>query len=73
MDIVREIVGSINYSPKRTHLFNENLLQSDGPKCGIKPLCPTRWTVRVEAIDVVIKQYSVIMEEVHRTTRDNYD
>ena len=75
MDIVREIVGLINYSPKRTHLFNEKLLQSDGPKCGIKPLCPTRWTVRTEAMDAVIKQYSVIletMEEIHRTTRDEY-
>ena len=56
---VREIVGLINYSPKRTHLFGEKLANSDGPKCGIKPLCPTRWTVRTEAMDAIIKQYSV--------------
>ena len=37
MDVVREIIGLIKYSPKRTHLFNEKLLQSDGPRCGIKP------------------------------------
>ena len=49
MDVVREIVGLINFSPKCTHLFNEKLLQSDGPRCGIKPLCPTRSTVRTEA------------------------
>ena len=75
IDIVREIVGLIHYSPKCTDLFNEKLLQSNGPKCGIKPLCPTRWTVRTEAMDAVIKQYSVIMEtmeEVHTTTRDEY-
>ena len=75
MDIVREIVGLIKRSPKRTHLFNEKLMQSEGPKCGIKPLCPTRWTVRTEAMDAVIKQYSVIMdtmEEVNQTTRDEY-
>ena len=41
-DIVREIVKLINNSPKRKHLFSDKLLQSDGPKCGIKPLCPTR-------------------------------
>ena len=67
---MREIVGLIKYSPKRTHLFNEKLLQSDGPKCRIKSLCPTRWTVRTEAMDAVIKQYSVLMEtmeEVHHT------
>lgn len=75
MDIVREIVKLINYSPKRKHLFSEKLLQADGPKCGIKPLCPTRWTVRTEAIDAVVKQYSVIMEtmeDIHRTTHDEY-
>lgn len=74
IDVVREIVGLVKYS-KRAHLFNEKLLQSDGPKCGIKPLCPTRWTVRTEAMDAVIKQYSVLMEtmeEVHHTTRDEY-
>ena len=75
IDIVREIEGLINNSPKQEHLFNEILLQSEGPKVGIKPLCPTRWTVRTEAIDAVIKQYPVIMEtmeEVHQTTHDDY-
>ena len=51
------------------------MLQTDGPHCGIKPLCPTHWTVRAEAIDAVIKQYTVIMEtmeHVHITTRDEY-
>ena len=50
-------------------------MQSEGPKGGIKPLCPTRWTVRTDAIDAVIKQYPVIMEtmeEVHQTTHDDY-
>ncbi|KAL5503223.1 hypothetical protein EMCRGX_G010140 [Ephydatia muelleri] len=38
-------------------------------------LCPTRWTVRAEAIDAVIKQYTIIIEtldEVHSTTKDEY-
>ena len=76
MDVVREIVGLIKFSPKCTHLSNEKLLQSDGPRCGVKPLCPTHWTVRTEAMEAVIKQYSLLMEtmeEVHCTTRDEYD
>ena len=75
IDIVWEIVKLINYSPKRKHLFSEMLIESDGPHCGIKPLCPTRWTVKTEAIDAVIKQYAVIietMEEVNLTTHDEY-
>ena len=38
-------------------------------------MCPTRWTVRAEALDAVLKQYKVIietMEEVHSTTHDEY-
>ena len=75
IDTVREIVKLINYSPKRRHLFSEKLIQSDGAQCGIKPLCPTRWTVRTEAIDAVIKQYALIMEtmeDVNLTTHDEY-
>ena len=42
LDMVREIVKLIKFSPKRAHLFSEKLAQPD--KCGItlKPLCPTR-------------------------------
>ena len=38
---------------------------------GIRPLCPTHWTVRTGAVDVVIKSYATILdtlEEVHCTT-----
>ena len=76
MDIAREVVKLINFSAKRKHLFSQRLLQqTEGPKIGIKPLCATCWTVRTEALDTVIKQYSVIMntmEEVHHTTQDEY-
>jgi len=76
MDVVREIIGLMKFSPKCTHLSNEKLLQSDGPRCGVKPLCRTHWTVRTEAMEAVIKQYSLLMEtmkEVPSTTRDEYD
>ena len=50
-------------------------LQASGSQVGIKPLCPTRWTVRTAAVDAIIKDYTVLMEtleEIHSTTRDNY-
>ena len=73
--ISREICKLIHFSPKRRHLFSEKLQESGGPTMGVKPLCPTRWTVRTEALNAVIKQYPVIMEtmdEVNRTTHDDY-
>ena len=75
LDIVREIVQLINKSPKRKHLFSEKLSNHESVHKGLKPLCPTRWTVRAEALDAVLKQYKVIietMEEVHSTTHDEY-
>ena len=66
----------INCSPKRRHLFTEYLLaESDKPSGGLKPLCPTRWTVRAATIEAVIMQYSMIMgtlEDVHLNTLDEY-
>lgn len=61
IDVIREIVKLINLSPKRKHLFNENLLQCEDREInGIRPLCPTHWTVSTGAIDVVIKSYGTI-------------
>ena len=65
----------VNKSPKRKHLFTEKLTNHESVHKGIKPLCPTSWTVRAEALDSVLKQYKVIietMEEVHSTTHDEY-
>ena len=64
--------------PKRKTLFSEKL-HDHSVSCnssGLKPLCPTRWTVRAEAIDAVIKQYTIIIEtldEVHSTTKDEVE
>ena len=44
-------------------------------RSGLKPLCQTRWTVRAEAIDAVIKPYTIIigtLDEVHSITKDEY-
>ena len=74
IDITREIAKLINFSPKRSHLFNEKLAQEEHG-VSLKPLCPTRWTVRTVAIEAILKDYSVLMdtlEEVSETTRDEY-
>ena len=60
------IVQLINKSPKRKHLFSEKLTNHESVHKGIKPLCPTRWTVRAEALDAVLKQYKVIIETMKK-------
>jgi len=71
LETVREI-KLINFSLKRKHL-SMKLCNDEGVT--LKPLCPTRWTVRTGAIDAVLKDYTILMdtmEEVSRTTHDEY-
>ena len=36
----------------------------------IKPLCPTRWTVRTSAVDSVLRNYLVLMEALEKISED---
>ena len=40
----------------------------------LKPLCPTRWTVRTKAIDSVLRNYSVLLNELKivQQSKDEY-
>ena len=75
LDLVKEISKLIRFSPKRSHLFNTKLLQTEQTGVSIKPLCPTRWTARTASINAVLLDYSILMDlmdEIHRTTHDEY-
>ena len=75
LDAVKQIARLIKNSPKRAHLLAEKLAQSEVSGVTLKPLCPTRWTVRTRAIGAVLTDYTVLMEtlqEVHQTTHDEY-
>ncbi|XP_078665396.1 zinc finger MYM-type protein 1-like [Branchiostoma floridae x Branchiostoma belcheri] len=77
MDLAREIDRLINYSPKRKTLFTQLAAGDRDDKASgtIKPLCPTRWTVRTAALESVLGNYSTLMDtmqEVNQTTRDEY-
>ena len=75
LDTVKEIAKLIKFSPKRSHLFSDKLAQPENSGITIKPLCPTRWTARTEAIEAVLKDYSILietMEEINHTTHDEY-
>ena len=75
LDAVKQIARLIKNSPKRAHLLAEKLAQSEMSGVTLKPLCPTRWTIRTGAIGAVLTDYTVLMEtlqEVHQTTHNWY-
>ena len=68
MDIAKEIVTLIKFSPKRESLLQqlkENLEteDEDASSRGIIGLYPTRWKVRASCFRRILENYSVLMEE----------
>ena len=61
LETTYEIIKLIKYSPKREAILKKiktNLL--DAPTVGIRTLCPTRWTVRADALGSIISNYEVL-------------
>ena len=60
LDLASELGSLVRASPKRLALFKhlKDELAPNAP--GLKPLCPTRWTVRKQAFDAILKNYTVI-------------
>ena len=64
--LTTELGNLIRASPKHLAQFRflQHQLAPEAPQ--LKPLCPTRWTVRTGAIDSVIKNYDVIRQEMEQ-------
>ena len=75
LHLVMELVQLIKWSPKRSTLFDQLKSEMTPGTHDLRPLCPTRWTVRTDAIHAVITDYSTLcaaLEEISTTGRDEY-
>ena len=75
LHLVMELVQLIKWSPKRSTLFEQLKGKMTPSTHDLRPLCPTRWTVRTGAIHAVITNYSTLckaLEEISTTGRDEY-
>ena len=64
LSMTAEISTIIRSSPKRLAQFRHLQEELNPGVPGLKPLCPTRWTVRTESLNAVIKNYPIIMKEL---------
>ena len=62
LSLVNEICNFIKLSPKRLALFDNMQESSSVSSPSLKPLCPTRWTVRASAISSVLMNYKVLQD-----------
>ena len=70
LGVTQELYNLIRASPKRLGLLNRIINELAPSSPGLKPLCPTRWTVRTSAIDSVVKNYLVIDTELGEIADD---
>lgn len=75
LELIIGLVKLIKFSPKRSSLFQTLKSHMSPDTSDLRPLCPTRWTVRTGAIAAVLSNYSTlctVLEEVNNTGTDEY-
>ena len=60
LDTTYEITKLIKKSPKRETIFRKLAEEIQVGSPGIRTLCPTRWTVRAEALASISENYQVL-------------
>ena len=60
-------------SPKRLRIFKHLQEEFNVDAPGLKPLCPTRLTVRTSAINSILKNYEVICTELEQVSNESGD
>ena len=73
LSLASDLARLIRASPKRLALFKNLKAEMNLQTTGIKPPCPTRWTVRTGALDAIIKNYEVIYTELDIVGKDSND
>ena len=62
LDITHELIKLLKNSPRRDSCFETLKVEIAPDTPGIRTLCPTRWTVRAEALKSVVDNYEVLNE-----------
>jgi hypothetical protein len=65
LQMVNDIGVLIRDSPKRLQHFADIAVANDASCSAPRPLCPTRWSVRVEAINGILRCYEVLLLQLN--------
>jgi Domain of unknown function (DUF4371)/hAT family C-terminal dimerisation region len=79
LDFVREVVNFVRASPNRSRVFARlrsefsEVSLSHTPTTGLRPLCPTRWSVRSKAIRSIVDNYEALRDTFEEISQTNTD
>ena len=62
LDVVQEMTNLIKKSPRRDALLQTLKEEINVQSPGIRVLCPTRWTVRADCLDSILRNYNVLFQ-----------
>ena len=71
LDLVQEFLQLFKLSPKRDALFKTNRDNRQPGSGNLRPLCPTRWTVKGASIESILKNYVVLLETMEEINTTN--
>ena len=74
LDNTREISKLIRNSPRRGDRFQKlKATLTDATPTGIRTLCPTRWTVKADALESVIENYDTLQKVFQECLKEEKD
>ena len=73
LSLITEICKLICNSPKRSLVFEKFKRDHNPDTTGLRPLCPTRWTVRTAAIGAVLENYEALMMAFAEINEESHD
>ena len=73
MHILNELGSLYSRSVKFSTIFKNNLQRSGQNQKLLKPICPTRWLVKVPAVQSTLSEFSEIVESLKEMSFENGD
>ena len=74
IEFVKDIVNFMRASPLRMRTFELIKRDTDSnSETSLRPLCPTRWTVRARSIQSVIDNYAALMQALDEVSQSSPD
>ena len=73
LDICIEVGKLILWSPKRMHAFRNSQRDFSPQATNIRPLCPTRWTVRQGALSSILDNYEALQDTMTTVNQECHD
>lgn len=62
MALAKDLINTVRESNKRMGLFRSIRCESANDQAGLRPLCPTRWTMRASSILRILKNFEELLE-----------